>query len=795
MIVSVFFVLGPVQAHSAPAASDAGAAAHPAAAITATTLNGFGNPTVDFFPGAVGGGTLYFVVNDPLDHAVNVTITDPNATRDRVASPAYHYEATLNTTTSTFNSYTARVFYAFPTNLSYAGGWVVNFSAPAGGTLKVNVSLFLYATTLSTTTGTSATLPGQSIGVFWATQLQSNHATLYTHVTNVTITASYTGNGTVQSLFPRGGLALTPASAGHGEWTGVVPANITPNTQMHFQVWAVTNLSGHVVENESAAVSINVGALTIRAIGITLAPPTCILVNDAFFTVGSVIASCVEAGALYGAAFTPTPGLPVTVGYWNGTAHVTPSGGAPTSLTTNATGEAAFTFLGSVPPFILSTTSPGVDALNFTVSVPGAGTHYVWTAWWNATWTLEPVGPASGLVQLTLDHSNYYVGNTATASWAVSSTNLLKTGPLTAVGWTVTGPSGNTYQEGLLNSTGSSGSFSFPVTAAMAPRAIHVEVYVANATETFFGDASATVLNPSLLLTPASSYYNAGASTSVSVVLNGGGSGATIQFQVWQYWAGADTLLSNGTVASGGSIPIAIASTVPPTSIGVDAWASMGGQVIASASATLTLAQGYSILLGVTTQSSYSDGSFQPGQTVTLSYQVVSVGGAALPQLVSFELIAEGYPVFENIANVGPSGSLSFTIPSNAAQGTLILELEARGALSGGPCYPTGGCVALTGLYVNPSPSVLGYELGAGSGVTVGWLILLILVIVVAVVLFLMIRHRGGGPRSKPAPTPSGGSSAPPAEWKGPAAEPAPATPEPAADNSPPPLPPPSGAS
>jgi len=797
LIVSMLFVLFPVQAHSTPARVSVAAGTqetpHPAAAVTATIYNGYGNPTLNFYPGEVGWGTLYFTVTDPLDHAVNVTITDPNATRDGVFSPAYHYQATLNTTTSTFNSFTTGVHYSFPANLTYAGSWNVNFSAPSGGYLAVNVSLFLYYVGLSTTAGSSATLPGESIGIFWATQLDSNGITLYTHATNVTLTGSYTGNGTFQSLTPRGGLALTPASAGHGEWTGVVPANTTPNTQLHFQVWAVTNVSGHVVENESAAVNINVGTLTIRAYGITPAPPNCDLVNDIYFPVGSQIASCVEAGAIYGAAFTPISGLPVTVGYWNGTAHVMPSG-APTSLTTNASGEAAFTFVGNLPPFILYTTAPGFDALNFTVTVPGAGTHYQWTAWLNATWALEPASAASGLVQLTLDHSNYYPGDTATASWSVSSTNLTKVGPLTAVGWTVTGPSGIMYEQGILNSTGASGSFTFAVTPAMAPRAIHVDLYVANATQTFVGAASATVLSPSLSLTPASGYYNAGSTTSVSVVLNGGGSGATIQYQVWQYWASTDTLLSNGTVASGGSISIAVASNVPPLEITVDAWATMGGQVIASGFASLALAQGYSILLGVNTQSSYSDGSFQPGQAVTLSYQVVSTGGAALPQVMSFLLIAEGYPYYENIANVGPSGTISFTIPSNAVQGTLIVELEARGALSGGTCFPTGGCFGLTGLYINPSPSALNYELGAGSGVTIGWLILLILVVVIAIVLFFVIRRRGGGRRTKPTPTSSGPTSAPPEEWKGPTPtpEPAPAAPESAAsDSSQPPLPPP----
>jgi hypothetical protein len=795
LTVSMLFVLVPTQAHPAPSAGgvSAGArdAARPAAAVAATIVNGNDVPTTTFYPGATGAGSLYFIVTDPLDHAVNVTITDPNASRDGVLSPAFHYEATLNSTTSTYNSYTGGVFYAFPASIPYAGHWNVNFSAPLGGYFTENVSLRLYYTSLSTTTGSSATLPGMPIGVFWSVHSESNGATLYTHATSVTLRGSYAGNGTVQGLFPSSGVALTPASSGSGEWTGFVPANTTPQTQLHFEVSAVTNVSGSVVENESANISLDVGTVTIHGFGITAVPPTCDLVDQYFFTTGSAIAACLQVGASWFGGFTAVAGLPITVAYWNGTAHVTPSG-APTALTSNASGEAAFTFVANSPPFITWNTAPYADALNFTVSVPGAGTHYQWTAWENATWTLTGPSSASGLVQLSLDHTNYYPGVTATATWSISSTNLTKTGAITAIGWIVTGPSAITYEQGLLNSTAATGTFTFPIIAAMAPHTIHAELIVANATTTFFGIATAVVLSPSLLLSPNSYYYDAGSTVSVTVTLNGGGTGASIQYQAWAYWSSGNALIGNGTVASGSSLSVAIPSSVPPTYVVIEAWASVGGQVVASATTEVELAQGYSIELGVSTVSSYSDGSFQPGQTITLSYRVVSVGGAALPQVMSFELVAIGYPYVQYLENVGPSGTVPFTIPSGAPQGSIILEMLARGALSAGTCFPTGACDGLVSVYVNPSPSVLGLELGAGSGITVGWLILLILVVVVAIVLFLVIRGRGGR-RMKPSAAPSGAASAPPQEWKGPTSPPPSSEPpasEPATSESPPPLPP-----
>lgn len=780
VVASTFVALSaaePREASVSPVASSVlpGTVA-PSAAITYGIFNGFDAPTTDFFPGELGGGTLYFSVTDPLDHAVNVTITDPNSARDGVASPAFHYEAILNTTTSSFSSYTAGVSYTFPASLPYGGQWIVNFSAPNAGYVDQGISVFVYDIDLSTSVGSGATVPLQPVSVFWTLHLVSNGASLYTRATNVTITGSYTGNGTVQSLFPPGGVALTPASAGQGRWSGVVPANATPGSLLHFEVSAVTKVGGQVAENESKNITVDVGALVIHGYGITPAPPNCALVNDVYFPNGSLLAGCIVAGATYHAAFTPISGLPVTVGYWNGTAHVAPSGG-PTSLSTNASGEAAFTFFAATPPFIEESQYPRYDALNFTVSVPGASSLYAWTQWLNATWTLVGGSSASGAVTVSLDHTDYYSGDTGTATWSLHSSNPTKTGPLSAISWAVTGPNAITYEEGILNTTAQNGTFTFPITSAMATHTIYVWVYAANATEGFDGYATASVLNPSLLLTPAATYYSAGDTTTVTAVLNGGGPGATIQFEVWGTWATGQVLLENGTVANGSSISVSIPSVSPPTEVAVDGWATVAGQVVASNTVTLELARGYSILLGVTTASSYSDGSYQPGQTVTLSYAVVAIGGAALPQSVTFELYADGYPDTDLIQNVGPSGTIPFTIPSDAVQGSLVLVLEAEGALSAGPCFPTGACSAVSTLLINPHPSFFNLEIGAGSGITVGWLILLVLVILVAIVLLVVLLRRRAGREpgaSFRAMTPSAPPTPPPEEWKGPASEPAP---------------------
>ncbi|HXY12027.1 MAG TPA: hypothetical protein VEJ85_00820 [Thermoplasmata archaeon] len=803
MALTAVLVLVPSQGHASPASTatlpSVRGSAEPSAAITYSILNGYGGAVTRFFPGEVGWGTLCFTVTDFLDRAVNVTLTDPNAVLDGVPTPAFHYVAVLNTTTFSYNSYETGVCYTFPAKLPYGGPWTVNFSAPNGGTVDQNVTVLVYYANMNTSVGSGATLPGAALTVFWVLLSEANGASLYTHATSVTLSATYDGNGTHQNLFPHGHISLTPPSAGQGQWSGNVPWNATPDSQVNFLLDAVTNVSGKVVENETATISVDVGYLAIQRVGLTVAPPTCSLFNSLYFATGALLGACVSAGADYFGSFWPIANLPVQVQYWDGSVHVFPAG-APMSLVTNASGEAAFTFFATSPPFIPYVQYPGDNAVNFTVSLPGASKLYSWTDWSNETFFLIGGSSSSGVVQVTLDHTAYYAGTVATATWSVSTTNLSQTGPVTPTGWYVTGPYGITYASGILNATMSSGTFSFNVTSTMVPKTITVAVLAANATEGFTGVTTARVLATSLLLAPSTGYYTAGSTASVTAVLNGGAPGATIEYQLTGYWGTAEAMLGSGTVANGSAISIPISSTNPPQSVAVAAWATVSGQVVATSSVNVLLALGYSIQLGVTTPSSYSDGSYQPGQTVTLSYQVVATGGAALPRVMTFDLLAIGYPFFNLIQNVGPSGSIPFTIPSNAVQGSLLVELVATGVLTGGPCLPGNLCTGVLALSINPNPSVLTLEIGAGSGITVGWLVLLILVIVVAVVLYLALRRRGGMRRatlptssttSTMGPPASAPTTPPPTEWQAPPPPPpTEPTPEPTGGGeAPPPLP------
>ncbi len=742
------------------------AVVHPSVTtLSYVVLNGYRLHAATFYPGAVGSGTLYFIVADSTttDKQVNITLTDPNATRDGIPTPAFHYVATLNSTTHSFDSYTADVGYSFPASIPYSGGWTLNFSESATNYVDVEVIVDVYYVNLATSVYGS-TLPGQPYEVFWNLTSASNGASFYTHATNVFITGTYYGNGTYQPLFAHPhNVPLTGAAAGLGVFKGVVPDNATPLDHLYFTVYAYANVSGVTVENASADTSIAIGEPDLMGVGLTEAPPVCDLFTSASFGTGTTLAGCIEVGSWFGSA-TPIPGLPVTVGYWNGTATVTPAG-APTSLTTNASGEAAFTFVADSPPFTVSTHTYVYNAINYTVHIPNADSAgYHWTLYSNRTWLLVPPAPEFGYVNVTLDKTQYFVGQTATVTWAIHSSDANLTGPIDPVAWTLFTGTG-TLNITALSGTAQSGTFTVAVTSAMiASGYFGVALTAANATASFVGTAYAYVLAPELLLTPAESYYTAGSTVPVTATLEGA-TGATISYLVVGVWfGGGEANVTSGTVANGSSFSIPIPSSHPPQALYVYGWATLGGVAFGTTEVELDLAYGYSIQLGVSTPSSYSDGSYQPGQTVTLTYAIVPVDGAPEPAIVSFEIVALGFPTIHEVQNVGPSGTVSFTIPSNAPRGTLIVEMEVETALFG-ECLPVSECMGIAALPINPSPSVLSMEIGAGSGVTVGWLIVLVLVLLVgAVGAVLFLRGRASRRRGGSG---SGQGASPPPEWKG----------------------------
>jgi hypothetical protein len=816
LIASSMVVLGPSQARgasAAPAAESAGS--HPGVTtITLATSDGsdpLGNIT-QFTSGGwhyPGYNVLYFSVCDPTaDTSVVFTITDPNATRDAVGSPAYTATVTLNATTKCYYSWQTGASYTFPAALKIGGGWTVSASGSAGGTVAygITVSTF-YVGGGGTPEPGSVVLPAEPITLSWFALSDANGAP-WSSITNVAIDGWYYGAAdTYQNLFPGGIVPQTPTPL--GSYTFSVPANATYQSTIYLELSVTIQVGTVVAENYSAGVTYSVGGLYLYSFGMgantgTLCPsgPP----QDTYAS-GELVQVCAVVGAESNGAFTPVAGVNVAITFWNGTATVAAPGNPPTSLVSNSSGTIAFSFWADLPPFSTYYTYPFYNSVNLTLTWPAAVPVPVpvpnpYVVYSNNTFYVVPSAAGVGLT-VGLNQLSYYPGQKVTATWSVNPTQASAVGTVTVTQWELFSVFDlNFLAQGTIGSTADTGTFTVPLPAGFVG-GFYVEVYASNATTAFGGITVGTVQAPAVFLNPSSTSFTPGSTITIGAEAFGDAalSAPTITYQVYAnyglgYAFGGSGLVASGTVANGSSFSISVPSTGAPSSYVVYGYlSSAAAGTVATTSLGLVQSWGYNVWVGVSTQSNYADGSFQPGQSITISYQISPYGNAPLPVLYTFEVLLATTQIGSLVSTSSTSGTVSFTIPSGWPSGLAILEVLLEGAyLVGNSCF-NGVCVGDTGIVVNAHPSALSMELGAGSGLTVGWLILLIIVLVLFVVLLLLLRRKRTPPSTMatssvttpmapPAPPPSSPGAA---EWQ---------EPNPPASGDQPPMPnPPPGAS
>jgi hypothetical protein len=810
LIASTMLVLGPAEVRgAAPSPSTHTTAVHPALTTIRLETSTGGNPLSNittFYSGGYygpGSNTLYFSVFDPTaDNSVNFTLNDPNATRDNVGSPAFSATVNLNTSTGTYFSWQTGVSYTFPSGLAIGGGWNVSVSAPLGGTVSYPIFVSTYHLYFfGNPSFDSLVLPGEPINVGWEALTDANGAP-DSHLTNVSIDGwYYADNGTYMNLYSQGIVALSPTALGN--YSFKIPENATYGKVVELEVWASIRSNGVAAENISSFAFYTVGTVMINYVHLaSQTSSVCPAFTTTGYSSGDTVEVCAQVGAGYAKSFTPVSNLPVAIHFWDGANVVTAPGNPPTSLRSNASGNIAFSFAADNPPFTSAYKYAFYNSVNLTVTDPGATSiSSNWTYDWNQTFYVYAPA-ASGAVSVVLNQLEYYPGQAAIATWTLGSSNSTVTGALTAVGWYLYDSFDDFLGQGAISSTASSGTVTVPLPVSFTGP-FFLEVVAVNASSSFYGTASGVVTAPKLFLNPNSGTFSPGSTVTVTVQAWGDGSlsGAVISYTVWADYNlgthyGADTgLVGSGSVANNSQITINVPSAGAPGYYYVYAsLSSSGSGTVASAQLQLVQAWGYNVLVGVNTLSSYSDGSYQPGQTLTISYQISPYGNAPLPVLYTFSVSIYSTQIFSQVSSPSSSGTFQITIPSNWPSGSVILEVQLVGTyLYGNACYG-GYCFGETTITVNAHPSFLSMEIGAGSGLTVGWLILLIVIIVVALLLFLLIWRKRmpptamstvtsvSTPMSPPAPAPSG--SAPP-EWK---------EPEVTDDDQPPMPSPPSGA-
>jgi hypothetical protein len=782
-----------------------GSGAYPYENVTAD-----GNPYSSGTYYGYGWNTLYFAILDTAgDHSVNFTITDPNATRDHVSNPAFTANVLINSTTFEYFSQTTGVSYTFPATLAIGGGWNVTISAPLGG--KATYSIFVstyYEEIYGSPYPGAVVLPGETITTAYEALSDVNGAPVTT-ITNVSYYGTYENlTGATLHLFsapPKDGIITQPA-AGLGSYTWKVPANASFDSTIQLWVWVSIYNGTAQAENESYEVEYQVGLLYIDQFGLTSNEGTiCPNYFDEYYDSGSLVQACAIVGAFGGEdQFNPVANLPVAVNFWNGKAVVTPAGFTSGTLMSNATGVVAFSFVANSTQFTSDYQYPFYNTVNLTVTNPGASKigppdSEVWD---NGTFYVYPSGASAG-VTVSLNQLSYFSGQTITATWAVDSTNSAETGPITAVAWYLYGGDYNFISQGPISSTASTGTLPITLPSGFVGE-ITLEIEAVNATTSFYGDVVGYVTAPALTLNPSSTTFTPGSTVTIEAQAWGDASLAspTISYQIYAEYGndyssyGGGGVVGAGTVANGSSILINVPSTGAPLDYWVYAYlSSTAAGTVATATLEVTQSWGYNVFVGVTTLSSYSDGSYQPGQTVTVSYSIAPYGNAPLPVIYTFRAGLVGTQITNLISTTSTSGTFQITIPSGWQTGVAILQVQLVGTyLSGNSCQD-GVCAGMTAITINAHPSALSMELGAGSGLTVGWLILLIIVLVLFVVTLLLIRRKrssppSGGttvttPMNPPAPAPTGPGAA---AWQ------EPTSPPPASEGQPPMPSPPPGA-
>ncbi|HTS33168.1 MAG TPA: hypothetical protein VMI55_04430 [Thermoplasmata archaeon] len=788
----------PAAAHAgAPsgAVSNGNSGVRPAAGVIDIALfEGYGYETDVFYSGTSPYSQLYFEILDTgADLNVNITITDANATRDGVGSPAFHLNVPVNTTTHVYESWLTDVHYDIPAALIYGGVWNFTASAPLGGntTQPFTVETY-YLSTTATPYSDSVVLPGEPVTLFWQIvsdqYVDSDYAGPYNYVTNLTMLATYVGfNGTVNESMPLLAHEWTSLTVNPlGEMALTIPDNATPGYYVSIELYATVYLDGNIVENQSGAFYFLVGYPTIDYAYAYYQPTTGCNENYDEFSAGQTVFACAIVGAGYGDDFSPVGGVAVNIHYTNESGTVT-APGAPTSQTSNAQGEISFSFTASSPPFTWEYFGyPYANSINYTPVDPAATawaeTHFAY--WYVYDFYLAPAA-ATGDVAVVLNQAVYFPGQTISATWTLGSSNSSAIGTLTPVYWETENDQGQILGQGAITGGGSTGTETVTLPAGYVGEFAY-GVFAENSSQVFAGWAYGTVTSPELLINPSSETYLPGSTVSVAVSTTGtgGATGLVIHYTVEAYYYDAsddyqnEGVVQSGSLLNGSSFTIAVPNADSPAYYEIEAWlSSSNGATLATSYYEIDELSGYSLVLSIATNSMYSDGSYQPGETLTFDYSLSAYGPTSIPTVYDYYAYLYDTVVGFEHEGSGNSGSFQLTIPSGQPAGTMEVEMEVDGLGLHGPNCDTDYCYNFVLFNVNPHPSVLDEELSPNSGVTVGWTILLVVIIVVALVLAVMIRRRRSPPAqatpgtsmttpmSPPAPAPSGGA---PPEWKEP---------------------------
>ncbi len=731
VVSSLALASGAVRAsptRSAPAAP------HPAATDTIAAVAYYGCGST-FTVGYACGG-IYFSAYDPSDTTAVVAIHDLNATRDGL-NPTQVQSWNVSFASGPFNdSLTWNIHYELPLTLLLGGWWNITITGTTAG--FASQSFYVHTYTVSMSPSEPVVLAQHMTRVLYFVDQTVNGAPTQ-NISSLTMTATYLTNTAVWAVLP--GSPMNVGTAAWGLFNVSIPTDASTFGSIQFTLFA--NLSAGTTPNsEVGFLDLPVGYVGNPQLSLGTCPTGC---NSNSFTDGTPVYVNVQAYIFGSTAVGSANGLTATFEFLSGVTAVTPTGSYPKTVTTNATGGAEIVFIATASATMFSTTT--TNSVKVTLTDPrDAGASYGPTT---ATFTLSNQTPGTARLQVLLDSAQYFGGDTVTATWQLGGLNASITQGWTVSAWWAWADTTSTFiASGMIGSSNSQGTFSFVAPMNYSGR-ISVDVEAHNVSSSLDATRIATVTAPAIFLNTGSLYYAPGDTVTVSVTTSGS------IFQNAQLYRtivdSSGNVLQSGAF-TGGQLSFPIPQIGAPTSVRVDVAAQdpvLG--IVGQSSLTVYEGSGITVMAGVSTISNYADGSFQPGQSIQIHYAIAAVGVAVLPKVFTVEVYQYGLQLSSQsgaaiVSTSSASGDVPFTIPSGTPAGVQVFEVFV--VASG--CYT--GCYAATvfSVSVQPNPSVLGYELGAGSGLTVGWFILFVLILLVAILFFWMFRQRGRPMMMKP---------------------------------------------
>lgn len=729
----------------------------------------------DFYsgPGADGSGelrtTVYFeVTGGTAGSQVTVNIQDENATRDGLTNPVWSATVTLGALGS-YNNINEPA-YTIPSNLPLGGQWTLNATSTTTATQTDQIHFNVHTWEVVGHFDNDYHLPGDSAKVFFQVLSYDSGGLVNTSI-DLAATGCYEVT-VLNACTPLTGLVV-PASGDLGNITLSIPTNARIGSTLTLYIWAnsstaSTRYSEQTVDNP-----------TIIIVGVQN-PDLCVGTDSTgsttcggnpTFTQGTQLVLRVTSiiGTSPGNDEGFLPNVPVSVNWSEGGLAIPTPGGFPSSFTTDGTGVA----LGL---FGTSGISPGVVTVGVFITDPLDNQLH---GQQNLTFTIVP-SSSSIVLQVTLGQGQYFGGDSLTGNFAILSTSTQGGSAPAPVGWKATyytiyaypGVTGvSTCSLGALSNnfdfllqgplTGASGSIPAYSVPTDLTGLLVVTVYASNSTQTATSitatSGCATVSPPTLLVNPSEVNYVAGDTISVSLTTEGSifTNDAPVTFyatvsDVSSACPGSagDGSIFSKQVNSSFSFTIPSAGTLPEYTLTVVAQDHEGE--LAAQDVCLTEIAGFQLSVSIGTPSQYSDDSYQPGQTISLNYQITALGTATLPQSVVLSILDLSSNTPEQRADESsPSGSFSYTIPKSSGTGFVLLEVEAS-LVSPTSGSGTTSVYTYSGVNVESSPSALDYEIGAGSGFTVGLLIVILLIVALVIVGLVYLRRRRmmgpGGP-------------------------------------------------